>query len=279
VTTEVDEKQVGYFPSLFVFCPLPYKNSGNVFIREYGKVTYKMYTAGKGVPYGKIGRSVLSLLTTQAVLQNDRHIELGCISDTARKLGIVNTTGGKTGNIGRITETFRQFGELVIANESTIRQGEIEGFKIGKKLVITDEMELYWNTKKRDEEETLPSLFENYMNLTHDFYTFIRKNAVPVDIVAYTKMQSPRAQDIYSWVVRRLYGLKESTTIPWSALYGQFADGIDRRKKPEFRKDFTNALLLAKAIYPEARIQADDLAGIRLSPSPAHIDPKNLGYV
>lgn len=272
-----EEKQIGYIPSLFVFCPLPYRNSGNSFIREYNGVKYKLYTAERGVPYGKIGRSVMSLITTQAILQQGQRIELGCISETARKLGIANTTGGKFGNIGRIANTFRQFGELVIANETLIKRGEVEGFKQGKKLVVTDEMELYWNIKKTD--ETLPSLFQNYMNLTTDFYNFIRSNAVPVDIVAYTKMQSPRAQDVYGWVVRRLYGMREKVTLPWSSLYGQFADNLDPRKRPDFRKDFVEALLLAKAIYPEAKIEKDDLKGITLSPSQLHINPKNIGFI
>jgi len=267
------EVQKGYLPVAFTICPLPYKNSGKEYIRAYQK--YKMIlSSSRGVPYGKAGRSVLSLITTQVILQKHGRIDLGSITDTAQKLGIA-VTGGKTGSIKRITDTFHQFGSLMITNETDTSVGTVGGVKLGN-LLFSKELSLYWNKKKTDEK--LPSLFENYMVLTPETVEIIRKHSFPIDILKYNSIQSPRGQDIYGWVVRRLYGIKGKEFISWNCLYGQFTDSIDSRKKAQFRKEFIEHMLLVKEIFPEARLQAED-KGITLSPSQSHIAPKNQGYL
>jgi hypothetical protein len=267
------EVQKGYLPVAFTICPLPYKKQGKEFIREYGKYRAVMYSS-RGVPYGKMGRSVLSLITTTAILQKHGHIELGNITDTLRKLDM-ECRGGARGTASRVTETFRQFGSLFVSNESDISTGTLGGIRI-ENLAFSDHMELYWNQKTKD--DNLPTLFENFIDLSPRCLEVMQRHSFPIDILKYNSIQSPRGQDVYGWIVRRLYGINEKTFISWDSLYGQFADSIDRRKKPEFRKEFVEHMLLVKEIFPEAQLQADE-KGITLSPSQSHIAPKNVGYL
>jgi hypothetical protein len=62
----------------------------------------------------------------------------------------------------------------------------------------------------------------------------------------------------------RLHALTRVAPVTWTALHGQFGAGFKavRQLKPTFR----DALGLALAVYPEARVDLDQ-AGIVLHPS------------
>lgn len=272
----VESPLIGYVPAIFVVCPLPYRNQGDTYTRSYGKVEVKMYSA-KGIPYGKMGRCVMSLITTQAILQQSPHIELGGITDTFAKMDI-QLTGGKTGSIKRVTESFEQFARLFLTNTVDIRDSPMNGYMTSN-LRIAEKIELYWNGKDKDL-SSQKGLFSNILDLSPEYYEVMKKSAVPIDIVQYNAIQSPRTQDIYAWVVRRMFGLSEKVTVPWEPLYGQFADKkLDPRKYPDFRDDMEQSLLLVKEIYPESKVVMDVRNGITLAPSPSHIKPEKKGFV
>ncbi|GHU60847.1 plasmid replication protein [Spirochaetia bacterium] len=276
------ENKVGYVPALFIWCPLPYKNVGNKYERIYGdgknRIQLQMTSLREiGVPYSKKGRQVLSLITSQAVLGKNKHIDLGDISEAWMKMNFKSSSGGQNGNIKRITETFQQFASLALSSSSKVIQEKYEGF-VGNNILVADKIELYWNKPK---EVGVKGLFENYIDLSERFFNLIVNHAVPIDIVEYNKLQSPRKQDIYAWLVRSMFKLKDERVIPWEKLYPQFSDNLDPRKKPEFRSDFKDALFIAKQIYPEANLRVDE-KNVILEPSLAHIphiNPKNVGYI
>src|SRR5208283_3911103 len=75
----LDTTLTGYIPSVFVFFPLPYRDPK---MEQFSKTIrdHRITLMSRiGCPYGKIGRSVLSLITTQVVQKQTAHIELGSI--------------------------------------------------------------------------------------------------------------------------------------------------------------------------------------------------------
>src|SRR6516164_3306535 len=82
---------------------------------------------------------------------------------------------------------------------------------------------------------------------------------------------------MYIWLAYRLHALSRATPVTWTALHGQFGAGFKaiRQLKPTFRE----ALALALAVYPEAKVE-EDAAGMVLHPSPPAVpraDAKRLG--
>ena len=76
---------------------------------------------------------------------------------------------------------------------------------------------------------------------------------------------SSLALDAYAWLAYRLHILERPVVISWPALYLQFGGGF--KAMFHFKPAFTSAIRLALAVYPDARVQADD-GGITLHPSP-----------
>jgi hypothetical protein len=77
--------------------------------------------------------------------------------------------------------------------------------------------------------------------------------------------------DIYIWLAYRLHSLTKPTPISWPAIYTQFGSGfaLMRQAKPKF----IDALQLALAVYPEARVDVEK-QGLVLHPSAPAV-PKN----
>ena len=73
------------------------------------------------------------------------------------------------------------------------------------------------------------------------------------------------AIDVYIWLAYRLHSLTKPTTVSWAALHSQFGAGFKlvRQIKPAL----TEAISLALAVYPEARVDIEQTTGITLHPS------------
>jgi hypothetical protein len=70
--------------------------------------------------------------------------------------------------------------------------------------------------------------------------------------------------DVYIWLAYRLHALRKDIEVSWPAMYSQFGQGYSRLR--DFRRDFIQALELASATYPEARVGLGE-HGIILRPS------------
>jgi hypothetical protein len=73
------------------------------------------------------------------------------------------------------------------------------------------------------------------------------------------------AIDLYVWLAYRWHILKEPIEIYLPALRRQFEDGYKELRF--FRRDILPSLRLALAVYPEAHVDVDEKAGVRLYPS------------
>ena len=85
------------------------------------------------------------------------------------------------------------------------------------------------------------------------------------------------AIELYVWLAYRLHYLAWPTRVPWPALYRQFGAGFAQPR--QFRAHAREALALALAAYPEARVGVEDDA-LTLMPSPAPVPerPRPAGH-
>jgi hypothetical protein len=79
------------------------------------------------------------------------------------------------------------------------------------------------------------------------------------------------AIDVYIWLASRLHSLEKSIPVSWAAIHGQFGAGFQlvRQIKPSF----TDALTLALAVHPEARVDVEQDGVVLHPPSSARSAP------
>ena len=266
---------IAMVPIVFSHFPLPYKDPGSKYVRSYpeGEMTL---ISPNGVPYGKAGRSLVSMITTQALIQDARQVELGHVAEAFRRMGTV-VTGGKTGSVLRIGDQFNRFFSTMLSLSMRADREGFKGFR-GKNMILAEEMELYWSA--RDKDVLAPGLFQNTVTLSQPYFDYIKANSTPVDLLTYHAFQSPKDQDWYAWLSRRVFAIAKTgqeKLIPWDDMYIQFGP-VDRRKKPEFRHDFTEFMLKILVKHPDLKIKIRD-EGVIIAPSPLIIPEEKIGFV
>jgi hypothetical protein len=110
-----------------------------------------------------------------------------------------------------------------------------------------------------------PTLWQDCVHLDEGFWRSLKEHPVPVREEAIRAIGArSMALDVYIWLAYRLHSLTRPMSVSWAAVYGQFGAGFkaSRQLKPTFRE----ALALALAVYPDARVEVED-AGVVLHPS------------
>jgi len=127
-------------------------------------------------------------------------------------------------------------------------------------------------------EEEQPLLWQDRVRLDIGFWQSLKTHPVPVREEAIKAIGTRSlAIDVYVWLAYRLHSLSKPTSVSWSAIHGQFGAGF--RLVRQMKPSFTEALQLALAVYPEAKVDVDK-EGIILHPSPPAIpksEAKRLG--
>jgi hypothetical protein len=127
-------------------------------------------------------------------------------------------------------------------------------------------------------DERQRALWQDRVRLDDGFWRSLREHPVPVREEAVRAIGARSlALDVYIWLAYRLHALTRSTPVTWTALHAQFGAGFKavRQLKPTFRE----ALMLALAVYPEARVDLET-GGVVLHPSPPAIpraEAKRIG--
>jgi hypothetical protein len=119
-----------------------------------------------------------------------------------------------------------------------------------------------------------PSLWQEKVRLDDGFLRSLREHPVPVREEAIRVIGTrSMAIDIYIWLAYRLHVLAKPTPISWLSIHTQFGAGFKhvRQMKPTF----IDALSLALAVYPEAKVEIEG-EGLVLYPSRPAV-PKSLG--
>lgn len=259
----------------FAMTSLPHKRIEDPLWRRQGHRTTLLVESGRtgegnwiGVPYGSVARLILLYLQTQAIRTGDPELELGrSMHAWLSRMGI--SAGGK--NYKLVSEQARRISACRLTFLT-----EIPGAELRRNgAFVQDAITLTAATDERQR-----ALWQDRVRLDEGFWRSLREHPVPVREEAVKAIGARSlALDVYIWLAYRLHSLTRPTPVTWVALHGQFGAGFKaiRQLKPTFR----DALGLALAVYPEARVDLE-ANGVVLHPSgPAvsRAEAKRIGLV
>jgi Plasmid encoded RepA protein len=108
--------------------------------------------------------------------------------------------------------------------------------------------------------------------LSEGFFEQLKKHPVPIEEAAIKAISNnPAALDVYLWLAYRLHVLSGDKLVTWKALKTQF--GASYKELFHFKPRFAQAIALATAVYPDAKIEVVN-EGVILKPSRPPVTPK-----
>lgn len=265
----------GYVHAGFAMTALPHKRTEAAeWVRDGADVRLRI-ESGKthdgtaaGVPFGYVARLILLYLQTEAIKTRSREVELGrSMHSWLKAMGL--NSGGKgyeavreqSRRLSLCRLTFYRLGEggEAVLNGGFVREAILPG-------------------KGGGEGAGQLSLWRETVVLDEVFYESLVRHPLPVRESAIRALSGrSMAIDLYVWLAYRLHHLARPTRVPWPALYRQFGAGFAQPR--QFRAHAREALALALAAYPEARVGVEDDA-LTLMPSPAPVPerPRPAGH-
>jgi hypothetical protein len=206
-----------------------------------------------GVPYGSLARLILIYLQTEAIRTCSPEVELGrSMNAWLTRMAIV--PGGRTRSL--VSEQARRISSCRLTFFSD--RGNVEMQENGAFVRTAISM-----VGVADDQQ--PALWQDRVRLDDGFFRSLREHPVPVREEAVRAIgQRSMAIDVYVWLAYRLHALSRPTKVSWPAIFSQFGAGFGMLK--HLKPRFTDALKVALAVYPEARVEADS-AGLVLHPS------------
>jgi hypothetical protein len=255
-----EESRLGITHAGFALTSLPHKRTADLYWRRQGYRTTLLVEAGRdrhgdviGVPYGSIARLILLYLQSEAIRTNSPEVELGrSMRAWVGRMSLA--VGGRTYQI--VTEQARRISACRLTFFTDLDGAE----RRQNGAFVQDAISLAGVV-----DDTQPSLWQDRVRLDDGFWRSLREHPVPVREEAIKAIGTRSlAIDVYIWLAYRLHSLATPTPVSWSAIHAQFGAGfrLVRQIKPTFK----DALSLALAVYPEARVDADD-EGVTLHPS------------
>ena len=218
-----------------------------------------------GLPFGTKARLVTIHLTSQALRSGSPVVEVeDSLTAYTRALGLSVD--------GRAVRAVReQLGRLAAA---TVRLGYVEGGRatqVNGSIIAGLDL---WAPRDPRQRGLWPSV----VRLSDAFFADVQRHAIPLDHRAVAALSnSALGLDAYVWLAGRLHRVPvtKPQAVSWVALHQQFGQGFSRLRK--FRETFTDTLRRVGAVYPAARVDADE-AGLILhhSPPPVAARPPRL---
>lgn len=273
-----DENSLGFAYSGWAQCALPHRRIGPEDRWEISSERVRLVVepglrpppSGDGpmervgVPFGSVARLILLFLQTQAIRTDSREVELGgslrgwltnigasvggsnarAVRDQAERISRCRLTFHikGTGTVGLINQTIVD--RALFVEEGAARDG---GGRQGRLTLET-------------------------AKLSEGFFEQLKKHPIPLEEAAVRAISNNAAAlDAYLWLVYRLHVLRDDRLVTWKALKAQFGTGY--RELYHFKPRFSQALGLAMAVYPGARVEVRD-EGVVLKPSPSPVRPK-----
>lgn len=255
-----EECRLGITHAGFAMTSLPHKRIDEPLWRRQGHRTTLLVESGRtadggwvGVPYGSVARLILLYLQTEAIRSNSPEVELGrSMHAWLSRMGI--SAGGK--NYKLVSE---QAGRISACRLTFLT--EIPGAELRQNgAFVQNAITLSSAADARQR-----ALWQDCVRLDDGFWRSLKSHPVPVREEAVKAIGARSlALDVYIWLAYRLHALSKPTPVTWAAVHGQFGAGFKavRQLKPSFKE----ALVLALAVYPEARVEVEN-TGIMLHPS------------
>lgn len=257
-----EESRFGITHAGFALTSLPHKRIAEGLWKRDGHRTTLLVESGRhrdgtpiGVPYGSIARLILLYLQTEAVRTNTPEVKLGR-SMKSWMLRMSLTTGGRTYQL--VTEQARR----ISACRLTFFTDRGDGTESRHNGTFVQDAITFTGASDDDQ----PALWQDRVRLDPSFWQSLRDHPVPVreDAIRAIGTRS-LAIDVYIWLAYRLHALGGATPVGWAAIHAQFGTGF--RLARQIKPSFMEALTLALAVYPEARVETGR-QGLLLHPSP-----------
>lgn len=256
-------------------CGIPYTNPGDD-VREWerrqGHATLRIEAGSAydpvtkqfvptGLPFGEKPRLVLIHLATEAIRTHNPVVDVeDSMTAFARALGIA-VTGPHLRHLKD---------QLARLASATVRMGMVEGGRaVQVNTQIVGAFDLWYPAEPGQR-----VLWPSTVRLSSEYFASLERHAVPLDRRAVGALSgSALALDVYTWLAQRLHRVPAGTPqfVPWAGVYDQFGQGYARVR--DFRKRFLETLRTVHAVYPQARVSADD-RGLTLEHSPPPVAQK-----
>ncbi|MXP65642.1 plasmid replication initiator [Roseomonas sp. M0104] len=213
-----------------------------------------------GVPYGSIARLILLFLQTEALRTGSREVELGgSLRQWLTKIGA--SIGGSNARAVRDQAERISRCRLTFHIQGSGKVGLVNQSIVDRALFIEDDVSPH---QGRLSLETA--------KLSEGFFEQLKKHPVPLEEAAIRAISNnPAALDAYLWLAYRLHVLSGDKLVTWKALKAQFGAGY--KELFHFKPRFIQALSLATAVYPAAKIEIVE-QGVILKPSRPPVAPK-----
>lgn len=246
-----EDGRLGITHAGFAMTALPHKRVEEEVWRREGNRTTLLIESGRnrdgslvGIPYGSIARLILLYLQTEAVRTGSPEVELGR-SMKAWMARMSLSPGGKTYQL--VTEQARRLSACRLTFFTEIGNAELRsnGAFVQSSISLAG---------LADEDQ--PSLWQDRVRLDDGFWRSLKEHPVPVREEALRAIGTRSlAIDVYVWLAYRLRVLSKPTLVSWGAVHAQFGAGF--RHVRQIKPTFLEALQLALAVYPEARVEVE----------------------
>jgi hypothetical protein len=284
---------ISFVSRIFCQCALPYREPAldketqkrpPEWIRQNGTVTMilraNIVDPGKPTqdyqyPFGVMPRYLLAWMATEVkqdgpAMQDDGlTLDLGgSMRAFLRQIGINSGSAGRGGSATRLRDQVTRLAtSSILVTDTREHGGGIWNFR-AKNFGFVDETELWWSDRDRDTD----TLWPNTIRLSEAWRDSIKASAVPLDTRALALIQKakagPLALDLYYWLAHRMFTVRETTTVPWDLLAGQFGSQYTRTRA--FKAAVVKAFHVVKLAYPSADVTVTD-QGLMLRPSPTPV--------
>lgn len=222
----------GFISKIAAQVSLPYrKPKGGVkeIERRNGSLVVRYVSGADCLPYGKYPR-LFELWACTMIKTDDpcfdpetNTLHLGTTFREFLRLIGVNVGGKSLHTIKPQLERLFKCVYIISNNTETTSQGI--------NFTVAEKYQIDW---LRNEPQS-HGLFENWVQLSQRYVDMLRDHPVPVDLKVIARLRKPMAIDVYWWLTKRVYNLRERVTITWQQLYRQF--GSDSELK-EFKRKF-----------------------------------------
>ena len=272
------EPEKAFISREMVQATLPHRNPGDVpawsrVNGNYALVVQPGWDSWKnqsfGYPYGTIPRLLIFWLTTEALKRDSRRLEIGgSLAEFMRKLGLDSSRGGKRSDAKRLRNQMERLFRARISFEYRDEQRES-----WYDLQVASKGMMWWRHDLAEQ----PTLWENWVELSEEFFKAVTAHPVPVDMNALQHLKgSALALDLYAWLTHEAFRRntrKKSRRVAWRSLHDQF--GADYSDLRNFSRKSMEALDKIKAVYPGLEIEPFR-GGLTIKPGQLAIPTKTV---
>jgi hypothetical protein len=209
-----------------------------------------------GIPYGSVARLILIYLSTEAVSNNSRVVELGrSMKQFLERMGL--SYGGKSAAMVREQARRISSCRLTFFDARQRKTPTMNGSFV-RTAVICDK-----------DDDSQPRLWNDRVELDEAFFKSLTDHPLPLREAAVRQLSGrSMALDLYIFFAYRLHVLEKPVTLTWSSLHQQFGQGYKERWV--FVQTVRDPLALALAAYPEANVEVTEV-GLVMHPSPSPV--------